>query len=161
MGPVLARSVPVSLDVPSIGIHGASLVQLGLASDGSIQVPPLGPGSPAGWFTGSPTPGSLGPSVILGHVDSATAGPAIFFALGRLRPGDTAAVTRTDHVVAVFEIDSVEQYPKSGFPTLAVFGNTNRAALRLITCGGTFNPATGSYESNIVVYAHLTSTHPT
>jgi hypothetical protein len=160
VGPVLARSLPVSLDVPRIGIHGARLVQLGLAADGSIQVPALGANSPAGWFTGSPTPGALGPSVILGHVDSAAAGPSIFFALGTLRPGDTAMVTRSDHTVAVFEVDSVEEYSKADFPTLQVFGNTDRAGLRLITCGGTFNPATGSYESNVVVYAHLTSSHP-
>ena len=69
-------------------------------------------------------------------------------------------VTRADHSVAVFRVDSVEQYAKSKFPTLQVFGNTDRAALRMITCGGTFDPATGSYESNVVVYAHLTSSHP-
>ena len=160
LGPVLGRSLPVSLDVPRIGIRGARLVQLALAKDGSIQVPALGANSPAGWYSGSPTPGTLGPSVILGHVDSATAGPAIFFRLGTLRPGDTAMVTRADHAVAVFRVDSVEQYSKSTFPTLQVFGNTDRAALRLITCGGTFDPATGSYESNVVVYAHLASSHP-
>ena len=159
VGSVLGRSLPVSLDVPRIGITGARLVRLGLARDGSIQVPALGANSPAGWYSGSPTPGSLGPSVILGHVDSASAGPAIFFRLGTLRPGDTAMVTRADHSVAVFRVDSVEQYSKSKFPTLQVFGNTDHAALRLITCGGTFDPVTGSYESNVVVYAHLTSSH--
>ena len=160
VGPVLRRSTPVSLDVPRIGIHGAGLVQLALAKDGSIQVPGLGANSPAGWFSGSPTPGQLGPSVILGHVDSAAAGPAIFYRLGTLRPGDTAAITRADHTVAVFRVDSVEEYAKAHFPTLQVFGNTDHAGLRLITCGGTFNPATGSYESNVVVYAHLASSHP-
>jgi len=160
VGPVLGRSLPVSLDVPRIGIRGAGLVQLALARDGSIQVPALGANSPAGWFSGSPTPGQLGPSVILGHVDSAAAGPAVFYRLGTLRPGDIATVTRADHTVAVFRVDSVEEYPKSHFPTLQVFGNTDHAGLRLITCGGTFDPATGSYESNVVAYAHLTSSHP-
>lgn len=159
VGPVLPRSVPVVLDVPSIGIHGAQLVHLGLAKDGSISVPPVGANSPAGWFDGSPTPGQLGPSVILGHVDSATAGPAIFYRLATLKPGDSATITRADHTVAVFRVDSVEEYSKASFPTLQVFGNTDRAALRLITCGGKFNPAKASYESNIVVYAHLTSSH--
>ena len=160
VGPVLVQSLPVSLDVPRIGIHDANLVQLGLAKDGSIQVPPVGANSPAGWFRDSPTPGQLGPSVIVGHVDSVAAGPAIFYRLGTLRPGDTATVTRADHIVAVFRVDSVEKYAKSSFPTLQVFGNTDHAGLRLITCGGTFNPAKQSYEDNIVVYAHLTSSHP-
>jgi sortase (surface protein transpeptidase) len=151
--------VPVSLDVPRIGIHNANLVHLGLGKDGSIQVPPVGANSPAGWFRNSPTPGQLGPSVILGHVDSATAGPAIFYRLGTLRPGDVASITRADHTVAVFRVDSVEEYAKSAFPTLQVFGSTDHAALRLITCGGKFNPAKASYESNVVVYAHLASSH--
>ncbi len=157
---VLQRSVPVSLDVPKIGIHGARLIQLGKVRDGGIQVPPTGPNSPAGWFRDSPTPGQLGPSVVLGHVDSAAGGPAIFFRLGMLRPGDTATITRADRTVAVFRVDSIEEYPKSAFPTLQVFGGTGHSSLRLITCGGTFNPAKKSYEKNIVVYAHLTSSHP-
>jgi len=159
-GPILPASTPVSLDVPRIGIRHASLVQLGQAKDGSIQVPPVGANSPAGWFRNSPTPGQLGSSVILGHVDSATAGPAIFYRLGTLRAGDTATVTRADHTVAVFLVDSVEKYAKADFPTLQVFGDTDHAALRLITCGGTFNPSKQSYEDNIVVYAHLASSHP-
>jgi guanyl-specific ribonuclease Sa len=159
VGQVLPRSAPVRLDVPGIGVRGASLVTLGLAKDRSIEVPPVGANSPAGWFNGSPTPGQLGPSIILGHVDSATAGPGIFYRLSSLRPGDTAMVTRDDHTVAVFQVDSVEEYAKSAFPTLQVFGNTDHAALRLITCGGKFNPAKASYESNIVVYAHLVSSH--
>ena len=159
-GPILAASTPVSLDVPRIGIRHAPLVQLGQAKDGSIQVPPVGANSPAGWFRNSPTPGQLGASVILGHVDSASAGPSIFYRLGTLRAGDTATVTRADHTVAIFVVDSVEKYAKARFPTLQVFGDTDHAALRLITCGGTFNPSKQSYEDNIVVYAHLTSSHP-
>jgi len=157
----LPRSVPLSLDVPKLGIRHANLLSLALGKDGSIQVPPVGPNSPAGWFRDSPTPGQLGPAVILGHVDSAGAGPAIFYRLSTLRPGDVASVTRADHSVAVFRVDSVEEYAKSAFPTLQVFGSTDHAALRLITCGGKFNPAKASYESNIVVYAHLASSHRT
>ena len=159
-GPILPASTPVSLDVPKIGIRHAPLVQLGQAKDGSIQVPPVGANSPAGWFRNSPTPGQLGASVILGHVDSAAAGPSIFYRLGALRAGDTVAVTLADHAVAVFVVDSVEKYAKASFPTLQVFGDTDHAALRLITCGGTFNPSKQSYEHNIVVYAHLAISHP-
>lgn len=159
VGPLLRRSLPVLLDVPRIGVRHARLVQLGLAKDGSIQVPPVGAHSPAGWFRGSPTPGQLGASVILGHVDSVAAGPAIFYRLGALRPGDTVTITRADHTAAVFRVSSVRKYAKSNFPTLRVFGDTDHAALRLITCGGRFNPAKASYEDNIVVFAHLVSSH--
>lgn len=159
-GPVLPRSTPVALDIPELGINGTRLVRLGLAQDGSIQVPPTGNGSPAGWFAGSPTPGELGPAVLLGHVDSAEAGPAVFFRLGDLRRGDTATVRRSDGTAAVFTVDRVEEYAKASFPTLRVFGNTTRAELRLITCGGHFDPHKGSYQDNVVVFAHLTATQP-
>jgi len=159
VGPVLARAVPVELDIPAIGVRSA-LEQLGLNPDRSVQVPPLARDSHAGWYKYSPTPGQLGPSVILGHVDSAEYGPGVFFRLGALRPGDAVSVRRADRTVAVFRVERVVSYPKNQFPTLAVYGNTADAALRLITCGGRFNPSTRNYESNIVAYASLVFSHP-
>ena len=157
-GPVLARALPVSVSLPSIGVT-SDLLTLGLNPDHSVQVPPLSRNSQAGWYKYSPTPGQLGPSVILGHVDSAEYGPGIFFKLGAMRPGDTVDVTRADHTQAVFRVDKVVSYPKDHFPTFEVYGNTDRAALRLITCGGKFDFSTHNYLSNIVVYASLVSSH--
>ena len=155
-GPLLARSVPVSIWIPAIGVR-SDLLQLGLNPDHTVQVPPLSRNSQAGWYRYSPTPGQLGPSVILGHVDSAEYGPGIFFRLGALRQGDLVEVTRSDHSVGVFRIERVVSYPKDHFPTLAVYGNTDHAALRLITCGGKFDFSTHNYQSNIVAYASLIS----
>jgi len=158
----LAASVPLSVRIPSIGVD-SSLLQLGLNPDQSIQVPPLlEKNSHAGWYKYSSTPGELGPSVILGHVDSAEYGPAVFFQLGALQPGARVEVTLTDGTVAVFTVDRVVSYPKANFPTEAVYGSTSTpyAGLRLITCGGTFDPAAKSYENNIVAYARLAASHP-
>ncbi len=157
---VLAASAPSAIKIPSIGVQ-STLVQLGLNPDKSIEVPPLDdPDSKAGWYKYSPTPGQIGPTVILGHVDSAKYGPGIFFKLGALQPGATVEVTLTDRIVAVFTVDKVVAYPKSAFPSTAVYGTIDHPGLRLITCGGTFDPAAGSYESNIVAYATLTARHP-
>jgi hypothetical protein len=158
-GPILARSLPVRLAIPAIGVD-TTVQQLGLDPDGSVQVPPLGRDSHAGWYKYSPTPGELGPSVVLGHIDSAAYGPGVFFRLGDLRQRDRISITLADHTVAVFEVERVVEYRKAQFPTLAVYGNTDHAALRLITCGGTFDPSRHSYESNIVAYATLVSSHP-
>jgi sortase (surface protein transpeptidase) len=157
-GPLLNRSVPVRLDIPAIGVT-SGLQQLGLNPDHTLEVPPLGKDSHAGWYRYSPTPGQLGPSVILGHVDSAQYGPGVFFELGALRPGNTLTVTRSDHIAAVFRVDRVVSYPKEHFPTLEVYGNTDHAALRLITCGGKFDLSSHNYENNIVAYASLISSH--
>lgn len=158
VGPVLSRSKPVALDVPSIGIKNAKLVRYGQDRAGAISIPPSRAGTPAGWYTGSPTPGEAGPSVIVGHVDS-DSGPSIFFNLGKLRAGDRASVTLADHKVAVFEVDSVERFKKADFPTLQVYGNIDHAGLRLITCGGPYDTSVHHYTDNIVVYAHLVSSH--
>jgi hypothetical protein len=106
----------------------------------------------AGWFTGSPRPGELGAAVIAGHVDSVR-GPGIFFRLRLLRPHNLILVRRADRSLAAFRVVAVRRYPKSRFPTAAVYGPAPVAELHLITCGGVFDPAGGHDLSNIVVFA--------
>jgi hypothetical protein len=146
----MPRSVPVRVEIPAIAVD-SELMDLGLRPDGTIAVPPTG--FPAGWYTGAPTPGELGPAIILGHVD--WAGPGVFHDLYLLHPDDQVTVSRADGSVAVFRITAVEQYPKDAFPTDVVYGDIDHAGLRLITCGGVFNPQTGSHDDNIVVFAEL------
>ena len=102
----------------------------------------------------------MGPAVVLGHVDSAEWGPGVFFDLGALRPGDEITVTREDGSAAVFAVDRVERHRKDDFPTIEVYGNTDDAQLRLITCGGAFDPDARSYEDNVVAFASLVGTRP-
>jgi sortase (surface protein transpeptidase) len=140
---------PVSLTIPLIGVRTA-LITLGRAADGSLQVPSST--SVAGWYADGPRPGAIGPAVIAGHVDSLS-GPGVFFRLSQLRPGDRVYVTRADGTTAEFLVTAAATYLKDDFPAQAVYGGTPDAELRLITCGGTFDQATGHYLSNIIVYA--------
>lgn len=140
---------PVSIDIPAINVH-TTLQQLGLDSAGEL-VPPTNL-TQAGWYTGSPVPGQNGPSVIAGHVDSFQ-GPAVFFELKLLKPGDTVTVNLSSGQHVVFSVMLVQQYPKDEFPTADVYGARPDPELRLITCGGGF--AAGHYLDNIVVYANL------
>jgi hypothetical protein len=155
----LPRSLPVSVDIPAIGVT-SELLHLGVNSDGSIQVPSLETSAAeAAWYKYSATPGQIGASVIEGHVDSYQ-GPAVFFRLGALRPGDTIDVRLADGVTAIFKVTGVRQYAKSHFPAKAIYQATDYAALRLITCGGAFDYATGHYLSSTVVFASLISSRP-
>lgn len=152
--PALGRSEPVALAIPSIGVDTA-MMSVGLNPDGTLEVPPPGPTYDlAAWYRHSPTPGELGPSVVEGHLDSAD-GPSVFFRLGELTPGDTVEVRRADGVTAVFRVTSTQRYAKAAFPTSAVYGDLAHAGLRLVTCGGAIDPATGHYADNVVVYAVL------
>jgi hypothetical protein len=158
-GPSLQRSMPVSVDIPAIGVT-SRLLYLGLNADGTIQVPSLVTSADeAAWYKYSATPGQIGASVIEGHVDSYQ-GPAVFYRLGALRPGDTIDVTLADGTTAIFRVTGVREYSKSNFPAKAIYGVTNYAALRLITCGGVFDYATGHYLSSTVVFASLASSRP-
>ena len=152
---LLSPSIPTSIEIPAIRVR-SPLLRLDLAADGSLAVPPPGAHyDEAGWYLHSPTPGALGPSVIVGHVDSKRGGPSVFFRLGDLRPGDTVRVSRADGSVAVFAVDDVHRYHKTQFPTRLVYGNTDHAALRLVSCGGPFDRATGEYLDNVIVTASL------
>ncbi|MFI7583389.1 class F sortase [Kocuria sp. M1N1S27] len=151
--PVLGESAPVSVRISAAGSSSA-LLHLGLRPDGSLEVPPTHPGAPASWYTASPTPGERGPAVLLGHVNATDGGPGVFAGLRGLAPGDTVEIARADGSTAVFVVDRGEQYAKNAFPTAAVYGDTPGAELRLITCDG-YDPATGLFDDNYVVYARL------
>lgn len=144
---------PASFEIPAIGAS-SELLHLGLRDNGTLEVPPGDPGSPASWYTGSPAPGEQGPSVLLGHVDDSLGQPGVFADLPSLGEGDEITVAQEDGEVATFVVTKAEQYGKDTFPTLEVYGNTEDPELRLITCDG-YNQGTGEYEDNYVVYATL------
>ena len=147
----LSHSVPVRLEIADVGIN-TDLIQLGTNSDGTMETPTAY--DIAGWYKYSPSPGEIGPAVVTGHVDNYQ-GPAVFFRLKELQPGQKIAVTRADGSVAIFAVTKLEQFDQDHFPTEAVYGNTDDAQLRLITCGGAFNQLTGKYTQNTVVFATI------
>jgi hypothetical protein len=147
----LAESRPTRLLIPAIAVD-TGLMDLGLNPDGSLQVPP--DGSTAGWYTGAPTPGEIGPAVLAAHVDW-KGDKGVFYHLREMKPGDEVVVERADGSVALFVVRSVEQHPKDQFPTKAVYGDVDTPELRLITCGGDFDDEARSYRDNIVVFAEM------
>jgi hypothetical protein len=155
-GTALHQSVPVSVAIPSIGVQ-SQLLRLGLNKDGTIQVPNLiTSANEAAWYKYSVTPGQIGTAVIEGHVDSYQ-GPAVFFRLGALRPGNHINVTLADGITAVFRVTGVREYAKDKYPANIIYAPADYAALRLITCGGGFDQATGHYLGSVVVFASLVS----
>lgn len=156
--PVTARSRPVRLTIPAIGVS-TTVGKLGLQPDGQVMVPTTI--RTTGWYIDGPAPGQLGSAVILGHVDSYK-GVGVFFYLKSLRAGDKITVLSQDGVVTHFKVTKVVQYSKTKFPDQLVYGPHGTRSLQLVTCGGVFDHATGHYESNIVVFSNLVGvTRPT
>lgn len=150
----LPRSTPTTITIPRIGVN-AEIMTLGMNPDGTVEVPPLDQAMKAGWYSPGPSPGEAGNAVIVGHVDSAKIGPAVFFNLGALQKGDTINVARQDGSTATFTIDEVKSYPKTAFPTELVYGPSDKPSLRVVTCGGQFDQNAGSYLNNIIALATL------
>ncbi|WP_394360327.1 class F sortase [Amycolatopsis sp. SB7-3] len=151
--PPLVPAKPARLEIPAIGVRTGEIVDLGLAGDGTLQVPH--DAITTGWFTGGPAPGEIGPAVLAGHVDYKKV-PGVFVRLKELKAGDEALVHREDGSTAVFTVYAVERHPKASFPTEKVYGDTIGPELRLITCGGDFDSSTGNYLDNVVAFAKLT-----
>jgi hypothetical protein len=149
----LDRSAPVEIAIDSIKVR-ARVDQIGLAPDGTLEEQPLARSNYAAWYRLGPAPGQVGPAVITGHVDTKS-NLGVFFYLSRLRPGDRVVITRADGRTVSFSVDSLASFPKSNFPTQLVYGATDYPALRLVTCGGSFDRHAGSYQDNVVVFAHL------
>ncbi|GAA3819302.1 class F sortase [Streptomyces coacervatus] len=153
----VGRSTPVRLRIPAIGVD-TPVMKLGLAADGSVQVPPVTAHDRAGWYEHSPTPGRTGPSVILGHVTVGAYGDGVFRRLGELHRGEKIVTRLENGTAAVFAVTDVRTVAKADFPSDEVYGNVNRPELRLITCGGR---RTGDgYLDNVIVFAALTSASP-
>ncbi|MEY9848004.1 LPXTG-site transpeptidase (sortase) family protein [Streptacidiphilus sp. BW17] len=150
----LARSAPVRLEIPVIGVD-TPVMRLGLDADGTVQVPPIEANAPAGWYQGSPTPGQVGPSVILAHVTVGQFGNGVFLHLARLRSGDRVTVRLQDGASAAFTVYKVQTVSKAQFPTSEVYGNVDRPELRLITCGGPRDSSGHGYLDNVLVFASL------
>ncbi|MEV0156618.1 class F sortase [Micromonospora sp. NPDC050686] len=151
--PVLPASPPTDITIGKIGLR-APVHPVGIARDGSIDVPDLGRAQEAGWYDQGPTPGQYGPAVIVGHVDTTT-GPAVFHDLKSLADGDRVEVTREDRSVAEFEVTEIRRYGKERLPVDEIYGDFSRPNLRLITCGGRWVGGETGYADNLVVYASL------
>ncbi len=145
-------ALPGTLVIPRLELTASFTAPLGLQPSGEVAVPDSF--TEVGWYQHSPLPGALGPSVVLGHVDSYR-GPAVFWRLRELVPGDLVMITRVDGSVATFTVDRLETYAQDSFPTMEVYGNIDYRGLRLITCSGVYDRGTLRYSHNTVVYARL------
>ncbi|MET9726786.1 class F sortase [Streptomyces zaomyceticus] len=159
-GPVkpLARSLPVRVRVPAAGVDTGPtgpVLELGLAPDGTVEVPSVEDAERIGWYDKGVTPGQTGPAVLIGHFDTAR-GPAVLKNVSEVRIGDEITVTRADGTTAVFRVRELQQVDKDTFPTAKVYGDTEGPELRLITCGGEL--VDGHRPDNIILYADLVAT---
>ncbi|MFD8881086.1 class F sortase [Streptomyces erythrochromogenes] len=149
---LLEHSSVQRIRIPTINVD-APVMTVGLDAEGWIDAPPPQERNLAGWYLNGISPGQRGSAVVVGHVDNAQ-GPAVFYGLGSVKPGNRIEVERYDGRTAVFEVYGVEVFSKEAFPGARVYGDTGHAELRVITCGGGYSKA-GGYDGNVVVFARM------
>jgi sortase (surface protein transpeptidase) len=157
-GPMVASGLtrkqmpsPVRISIPAIGVN-ARVIALGLNRDRTIQVPKNF--ADTGWFRPGPEPGEQGAAVIVGHLDSRR-GPGVFYRLRDLRAGQVITIHLQDRSIVRYVANSMIRVAKSRFPTNRVYAKTTQPTLRLITCAGNLNLATGHHRDNYIVFASI------
>lgn len=145
--------MPVALSVEAIDLE-ADIEQQQI-EDGVMQNP-SGPFVVA-WYKETGRLGETRNNVVLaGHLDYWDVGPAIFYDIWKLEPGDKIDVTGKNGAVFVYKVDWVKDYKLDELDSAAIqeiIGPTKNESLTLITCGGDFDYDSGEYESRIVVRA--------
>lgn len=159
IGAPMGRSLPVTVAIPAIQVW-ARIIPLGLDSTGGVAIPSLNTPFLTSWYDRGSAPGQAGPAVLFGHVDSAKVGPAVFYRLGDLRPGDLVYVTRRDQRTAIFRVSVVAMYSERNFPSGKVYGSSPHPTLRLVTCGGTYDDGTHHYLDRIIAFAVYVGQEP-
>jgi len=149
---VLQASKPTHIRIPSIEVDAVFETPLGVSKSYEIEVPESY--ETVGWYKHGPTPGEVGPAVVLGHVDSYQ-GPAVLFSLGQVEVGETIEIDREDGSTAIFEVEALEKHEQTGFPTEKVYSDLDYPGLRLITCTGTYDKGVQRYSHNLIVFARL------
>lgn len=146
---IVTPAKPVHIKIERIGVD-ADIVPLGLRPNRQLDVP----ANPwrVGWYIHSSKPGDVGSAILVGHLDSTT-GPAVFYRLRELQPGDVIELREENGVSAYFKMTSAESYQQDAFPTQQVYGKIDYPGLRLITCDGWFDRSQARYSNNLVIYA--------
>lgn len=147
----LGRSKPVRMTIPAMNVDG-KMSKIGMRRNGkTLQLPPKP--KRAAWFKRSVAPGQVGPAIVVGYIHAGPKGPGVFRKMRKLRTGNAIHVQRADGAVAGYRVDKVKSYRPGKLPVKKVYGNSDQAVLRIVTCGGAMKK--GQPETNVVVYARL------
>ena len=143
---------PVGLAVEAAGIDAG--IETLRVVDG-VMPDPSGPWVVA-WYENLGAIGRADNVVMAGHIDYWNVGPAVFYNLSTLEPGDEIVLSGDDGKAYPFAVEWVRQYDSASMPLEEVAGPTEGQSVTLITCGGAFDYASGLYLQRTVVRANRT-----
>lgn len=155
--PEPSQAAIARLKIPAIKVDAPISVK-GVDSHGVME-------DPNSWydvvwynFSGRPGFGSGNNAVFAGHVDYIHHGPAVFWDLNKLKPGDPVDVVLGDGTDYTYRVTSMAVYGANDAPVDQIIGPTSTESVTLITCNGTFSA--GEYNNRLVVRAERLDSTP-
>ena len=142
------------LVIPTIGLN-APIEEVGVRSDGNMDVPDHNPWEAVGWYKYGTFPGERGSAVIDGHLDRPGGSPAVFWKLSQLHVGDVIQIMNPGDRTLKFRVKDLEYYRPQDAPLSHIFGDTSGVSLNLVTCAGAWVPAEHQTTLRLVVYTTL------
>ncbi|MDH3249782.1 MAG: class F sortase [Acidimicrobiia bacterium] len=142
-------SQPIGLVVESLGISSAPIIDVGVESNGEMEIPGA---TEIGWYRFGPTPGDPGSAVLAAHI-AFNGRDGVFRDLDEIEVGAIVEVAYEDGSSKRFRVTEIAQYAKDELPVGRVFAKEGTPELTLITCGGDFNRSLRSYSNNVVAVA--------
>ncbi len=149
--PTPAVNKPIRLVIEDLGIK-SEVEHVGLTENKAMDVPKEKLN--VAWYELGAKPGEVGSAVITGHFDWYD-GPAVFFNLDKLEPGDEIEVVAREDEVLRFLVTEKTFYTNEDFPIDLVFARKDKKRLNLITCDGVFNRQTNEYDEKLVIFSEL------
>jgi hypothetical protein len=143
---------PHGVQIQKINVN-APIDPLGLYKLGPLDQTPRW--SDVGWWDKGAKPGQVGIAQMYGHVDTYT-GPAVFWNLAKLSPGDTVRISYGKGSPLTFRVMWSKSFPSAQLPMHWMLHARKQRALALITCAGVFHGlSNGGYDHKLLVFARL------
>lgn len=147
-------ATPIHIRIPAIGVD-AAIEPVGVLNSGNLDTPHQQPWDDAGWYSSGYRPGEQGSAVIDAHVDRPGGGPATFWYLHLLQPGDQIMITTASQQQLSFRVTRTTNYPVENVPLQTIFADSSGKYLNLITCAGYYVPSLHGTTLRTVVFTVL------
>jgi LPXTG-site transpeptidase (sortase) family protein len=149
-----APFVPTRLVIRRLDIDAPIEVK-GINSKNQMEAPdqPLH----AAWYRFTTMPGAGGNAVFSGHLDAESIGPAIFWRLTQLKPGDVIEVVSPQSSELRYKVTQSWNYPVASIPMKSVLYPGGGDQITLITCAGHYKAGSG-YDHRLVIRAEPATT---
>lgn len=144
---------PIKVEIPALDLT-AGVTPVGVTPKGTIEVPL--DSDKVGWYEqNNIRPGQIGLALLTGHYDTVYRQKGVFYHLRELKENEVILIETEKGSRLIFQVTGLFFEPYDGFSHDLIYGNSESAEIRLITCHGSWDTAAHTYNQRLVVSARL------